>query len=267
MPEFISLLRWIRDTAYVEIKTAYDTYLTISVGSTTNIDPVNGTVQPATVAYNPLTGELDFGIPESQGIETVTATNIPAISGVVQPATVSLDYATNELSLGIPINDVVDNTDASLLRADGSVEMNAGYVPAVALGLATKEYVDEATDSINGTIVIANSATEVTTALTTMTKVKEIRAGRNGSARLAFELKTTKDTETATGQIYKNGTPIGTLQTTLLLTYETYVQNFTVERGDLIQLYIKSTGLSGATAVVQNLEYKVENPLVATVTL
>ena len=100
MPEFISLLRWIRDTAYVEIKTAYDTYLTISVGSTTNIDPIAGVVQPATVTYDPLTGELDFGIPTSP---------------------------------------IVDNTDASLIRANGTIPMDPTYVPAVAKDVATKE--------------------------------------------------------------------------------------------------------------------------------
>lgn len=104
MPAFITLMRWIRDVAYVEIKTAYDTYLTVSVGSTTNIDPVNGVVQPATVAYNPTTAVFDFGIPTSP---------------------------------------IVDNTDASLIRADGTVPMDTTYVPTVAKDVMTKEASEE----------------------------------------------------------------------------------------------------------------------------
>ena len=113
MPAFITLMRWIRDVAYVEIKTAYDTYLTISVGSTTNIDPIDGVVQPATVAYNPTTAVFDFGIPTSP---------------------------------------IVDNTDASLIRADGSVPMDTGYVPAVPLDVVTKEIVDALETKVDGTV-------------------------------------------------------------------------------------------------------------------
>lgn len=103
MPDFITLLRDIRDRMYVEMKEWYETVQAITVGSTTNIDPIDGVVQPATVTYDQNTNEFDFGIPTSP---------------------------------------VIDNTDASLIRADGTVPMDTGYTPAIEKDVTTKEYVD-----------------------------------------------------------------------------------------------------------------------------
>jgi len=103
MPDFIALLRDIRDRMYVNMQEWYTTVQAITVGSTTNIDPIDGVVQPATVDYNPNTNEFDFGIPTSP---------------------------------------VVDNTSATLVRTNGSTPMDTGYIPTVAKDVVTKEYVD-----------------------------------------------------------------------------------------------------------------------------
>ena len=229
MPEFISLLRWIRDTAYPEIKTAYDSFIGATVGTVTNIDPIDGTVQPATVTYDGLTGVFDFGIPTSP---------------------------------------VVDNTSASLIRANGSVPMDTGYVPAVALDVVTKEYADLIKpDSIAGEEIIADSTGEIVSVDLTPTKAKEIKISRDGEARIVFSLKIEDATAIASGQVYVNGIATGVLNTTTSITYVNFTEDIVgLKTDDLIQLYINTSDATKLVAT-NSLQYNVSNPLIAYVTL
>lgn len=107
MPDFISLLRDIRDRIYVETSERLDL----------------------------LSEKLDLFTGASVG----SVTNIPAIGNEVQPATVEYDGETGEFSFGIPQSPIVDNTGASLIKSDGTVPMDTGYVPANDLDVMTKE--------------------------------------------------------------------------------------------------------------------------------
>ena len=89
-----------------------------------------------------------------------------------------------------------------------------------------------------GTKLEALAASEVSVAILTYTKKKEISIGTGGTITVSFRLRASA--YTAYGQIYVDGVAVGTVRTTTSTTYLTYTENITVAAGDLVQLYIKS---------------------------
>lgn len=74
-------------------------------------------------------------------------------------------------------------------------------------------------------------------------KVKEIRLTRGGTYRIKFDMKNTTTPSTITGQIYRNGVAVGTLQTQTNVTpYTTYSEDISGwSAGDLCQIYYGTT--------------------------
>lgn len=96
---------------------------------------------------------------------------------------------------------------------------------------------------------------------TTMTKKKEIKVNRamKGTIRIYFELKTNNATYgVAQGQIYKNGSPIGTLRQTSSTTYIPFTEDLAVDLlpDDLLQIYIRDAFNSIYTAATQYFRLK-----------
>lgn len=81
--------------------------------------------------------------------------------------------------------------------------------------------------------------TERSTDSMSFIKVKEIRVGRTGFYRVSYELYSPDDFW-ATGQIYRNGQPYGSVQSTRRGRYDKFTEDLFFWAGDLVQLYIKS---------------------------
>lgn len=89
--------------------------------------------------------------------------------------------------------------------------------------------------------VLLNNADALQTKqnLGTLTKVKEVSIGAAGTLRIKFDLKIANAGGLARGQIHKNGSPEGTLQTTNSTGYVTFSEDIAgLAANDLIQLFI-----------------------------
>jgi len=86
---------------------------------------------------------------------------------------------------------------------------------------------------------------------TNLTKVKEIRINRSGIIRIDFDLKTSADGgHNVHGRVYINGVVVGIDNDEIGDTYVTQAtEDFTVQTGDLVQLYI---GVNVETGYARN---------------
>jgi hypothetical protein len=109
-----------------------------------------------------------------------------------------------------------------------------------------------------------------TTTSTEYIKAKEIKIYRPGTYRIKFDLGITRRRLTAFGQIYRNGSPVGTERSASQTTYTTFSEDIANwEEGDLIQLYCRQAGGTGSGgAKVRNFRvYYDDGPLDGYVTL
>lgn len=80
-------------------------------------------------------------------------------------------------------------------------------------------------------------------------KVKEIRIPIGGGIRVGFDLRNESYNITVSGQIYRNGSPVGTYRTVSLKTWTTFTEDiYGWSAGDLLQLYIVRGGDGDAQA-------------------
>ena len=104
-----------------------------------------------------------------------------------------------------------------------------------------------------GDMLVSTNTTERTTSSTSDVKLKETTWNLTTSTlRITFELKSSTG-NAVYGTIYKNGSIVGTLQSTTSMSYVTFTEDiagFTV--GDLVQVYVRR-GASAADAYIKNL--------------
>jgi len=122
--------------------------------------------------------------------------------------------------------------------------------------------------------VIANASTERSQGyINNYTKIKEIKAEREGSYKVSYEFKWIGGVagNNFYTRIYKNGVAVGLEQYTTSTTYTVYEETLTgVVRGDLIQLYCHGSSSDGyeARGAVRNFKLSASMPLIpATITL
>jgi hypothetical protein len=116
-------------------------------------------------------------------------------------------------------------------------------------------------DAVTGAQIAAASDAEETTTTLSMVKIKEIYVPYGGTFSVYFELKTDNPSWNVYGQIYVNGSPIGTLRTRIGTTaYLDFTEDITVNPSDLIQLY--GYRVSPATCFVKNFRVREDAPLV-----
>jgi len=155
-----------------------------------------------------------------------------------------------------------DNIDAALSGDPSAPKIQSG---AFDDGVITGAKLSVTTVG-NSTEAESMSLTEKSTTLASYTKVSEIYVGRNGDARIVFNLRTINASYIAYGKIYKNGIAVGTERTTTSTTYVTFSEDFTsLVVGDLIQLYIHTQ--TPGTAYTNSMKFNVSNPLLAAVRL
>lgn len=121
----------------------------------------------------------------------------------------------------------------------------------VRMGSSDKEY-----KLMAGDIVAYQNTNEVAQTGTTYVKKREIRVNEVGTVKILFNLRIGSAGRVAYGKIYINGIDVGTEQSTrstsLPTSYVEFTENFAVESGDLIQLYV-CTDSPFAVTVYNNL--------------
>ena len=209
---------------------------------------------PENVANKDTDGTLaansDTKYPSQKAVKTYADTK------VISPATNTADKVPqwdgansktlkDGLTVGTSANNLVQlDANAKLPAVDGS-QLTGLNIPA--------EY---SPDYTAGNLLVASANTERNVTSNDYSKVKEIVAGRSGTLRICFDLKTTVGVRTAYGYIYRNGSPVGTEQNTSSTSYVTKSQDisgWTV--GDLVQLYYKSK--DDGTVYAKNFQIKV----------
>ena len=122
---------------------------------------------------------------------------------------------------------------------------------------------------------LINSTTEVIggAQVTTPTKLKEIRVGKDGSVSVTFEFLATTGTEsdpdrTAYGRIYVNGSAVGTTRSTMSSSYTTPAAETIsgLVANDLVQFYGWTSGGGSNACKVRSFKLQVEAGL-STITL
>ncbi|MDH7513558.1 MAG: hypothetical protein QHH14_11490 [Clostridiales bacterium] len=127
------------------------------------------------------------------------------------------------------------------------------FLDAIVEGFEQHEYATAAMKA-SGNVKNSNDAEKVTVS-TTPVKLKEIRINKNyeGSLRVVWLMNCEKGYG-VWGQVYKNGTPIGTEQKTTYLNPTAFTQDISggLAAGDLIQIYLRAA--SGDTGHVKNMK-------------
>jgi len=137
-------------------------------------------------------------------------------------------------------------------RVDGTEVISSGRAIS-ATGLTIQKY---------GTLTLTHTASDTvkhshdasaSTSSTSYVKLKTITFpdGLAGNYRVKFDIRVTYD-GTGYGRIYKNGSPVGTEQTTTSTVFGTRTEDFSVdlEPGDTLELWGKLVGASSGEVVV-----------------
>jgi hypothetical protein len=118
-----------------------------------------------------------------------------------------------------------------------------------------------------GDIILASANTERYTYSTTMIKVKEIKIYREGTLRIYFEMRASLEANRVYAQVYRNGSPVGTLRMTTSESYTGYTEDISGwSPNDLVQLYYRSDS-TAIRCYVRNFQIKVRGLDTTTVNL
>ncbi|MFQ5736744.1 MAG: hypothetical protein ACE5GY_07760 [Thermodesulfobacteriota bacterium] len=112
---------------------------------------------------------------------------------------------------------------------------------------------------VAGDVLLLSAYTLRSTTLFTPEKKKEFAIIKGGALRIKFDLYHSSGGSMAYGRIYRNGAPVGTLQSTnsvSAVTFSEDISGWNVD--DLVQLYIY-TSTSGGTTYCQNFLVSVSN--------
>jgi len=151
------------------------------------------------------------------------------------------------------------NIASGIAGLDGDALVNLANLPEfysfleqsmINANFTVSKYVD-----VSGTDIFHAHDAEAVTSAETMTKLKTITPAqlllRDGTAKLFFALKGTSATDAGYGQIYVNGSPVGTLRERASINYLSYTETITgLSVGDTIELWGRhSVGEAGDATV------------------
>lgn len=135
----------------------------------------------------------------------------------------------------------IDNGTGTVIRGNVGWADNAKFIMTDILEFSASDTLQQSAD------------TERSESLNAYVKLKEIEVKRNGTIRIAFDLKSEVNFTTAFGRIYINGVAAGTERSTVSTAYVNYSEDLTVAEGDLVQLYAKHQDADpGNSAFVRN---------------
>jgi hypothetical protein len=171
------------------------------------------------------------------------------------------DILNSEVDTDSPITEALmtalrDNPVAIAEGASGAPQMQTG---AYADGSVTLIKIGGITA---GDYIIGSNDAIAQTNNDTYEKLKEFYNPLSGVLRVYFELRTSNASYTAYGRIYINGAAVGTERTTNSTSYVPFVEDLSVEYGDLIQLYAHKTTSAIHVANVQNFRLESGNPII-----
>ena len=177
------------------------------------------------------------------------ATSLTAGSGVIYISDGSNYLPAGSISsttLGtgnVGTTNIADSAITSVKISDGTIA-NAD----IADGVIGK---DKIADLEAGDSLVVYSDGQKSVGSTSWTKVKQALIHKDGTVRVKFDMRAFSASWVAYGQIYINGSAVGTQRTEGNGTYTTYSEDISVTTDDLIQLYLKNNYAS-ATAYIQN---------------
>lgn len=180
--------------------------------------------------------------------------------------------SSGNLKLGSVYTFAYDGT-SFILQGEGGE-----YGTAVAGDVLTGKTIGTENGIVSGTLVLNKlvatpgdstfiaSTAEVVISNAAFVKVKEILSNfESGTVRIKFSLRASSG-NTAYGQIYKNGVAVGALRSNNTTTEVFYAEDIAMNKGDLIQLYLRGFS-SGSNVHVRNFEIAVATNPFGTVNL
>lgn len=84
-----------------------------------------------------------------------------------------------------------------------------------------------------------------------MTNLVQFTIGYSGSVRTSFQLASSNNSITVYGQIYVNGAARGALRSITSTSPTEYVEDISVNAGDLVQIYSRTTNVT-YNSLIQN---------------
>ncbi len=140
--------------------------------------------------------------------------------------------------------------DGAALTNLDNIPSDAGDIPLTSLGnVPTPTFSTVAGSYASGSYLIAGPSKLVFASTTgSMTKIIEMLLPRGGTLNIIFGL-VRAGSSTSNGQIYRNGSAVGTLRTNATTTYAEYTEDISGwTAGDLLQIYSDDTsGTDGST--------------------
>ena len=256
--------------------TGVTTPISTATSSVANVEYVNNVA----IQGSATSTELIAGISElATQLEMASSTYL----GADNPLVLQSRYATSSIATSTSghyaiITDSNGELDSSFIQNNDytflgdtnfsgtSTFSNAITIPEIPIldtDATSKGYVDDIsnyTGASASTNIMASANNEANiTSDAGPTKKKEIKIRINGTINTSFEIKT--DGGTATGQIYINGSPIGTAHTTTSSTYGEFSDNLIdVNADDLVQIYLSSTG--SFPTYIQNFKLKYDQVII-----
>lgn len=142
MPEFISILRNIRDVLYPSMVQYYDkiTGITVKNPVATVPNKENGTAGDANVTYDPITNTFDFSIPQGERGETIRFKGKDTLENIVLKSPIDQNDGWQSTTSGVMPNGDVVNVD-DIIVANGTSWFNIGSLKSEAGALNYIKYV------------------------------------------------------------------------------------------------------------------------------
>lgn len=174
-----------------------------------------------------------------------TSTTLAATPSAVRLAMNRANEAFTSASNGKTLvgNAITGVDDSVVIPTDPTFQELADGIGNISTGLVSSPLY-AGTDEIYTDNSLVNRPSSASGKDDIFHKAKEIRVGFSGSIRVKFDIGITQTTYSGLGQIFINNEPVG-IERRGYTDYRTYLEDFTVQEGDLVQLFIRRDSTYG----------------------
>ena len=222
-------------------------------GDTTVLKVYSGVAWVNVITMDTITGlndKFDLYVLISNVINTLvsTETDKPLSANMGKSLKDTADTLATLVDTKVNATDYATDSIGGVVKVGAGLSILAGVLSADILGddtVTTSMIQNEAVTPVKfpkytaGTDLLIKAIETKSTSELTVEKVKEIQVLKAGTLTTKFTLRVSGNQAGVYGQIYKNGSPEGTLRSTSSSGYVTFTEDVTLNAGDLIQLYIK----------------------------